>query len=308
MFKYILKRIALLFVTLFFIVTITFISMALMPGNPYNNDKLSAADVASLDHQYGFDQPVLVQYKDYLANLVHGDMGSSFVYKDKVSNIISKRYPISFQLGIISVIVGTILGISLGIIAALRRNTFADYFATVIAVLGVSFPSFVLAAYAQYYLALKLGLFPVSFMAGGPIERLILPVLSLSVFAIAQVARVTRTEMVEISSANFINLARAKGVKVHDVNFKHAFRNTFISILTVLGPLTVSLTTGSFVVERIYGIPGIGDVLVGAVLGKDIFLVTGVTLLISFQILLMYLIVDILYAIVDPRIRINGGK
>lgn len=308
MFKYILKRIALLFVTLFFIVTITFISMALMPGNPYNNDKLSAADVASLDHQYGFDQPVLVQYKDYLANLVHGDMGSSFVYKDKVSNIISKRYPISFQLGIISVIVGTILGIGLGIIAALRRNTFADYFATVIAVLGVSFPSFVLAAYAQYYLALKLGLFPVSFMAGGPIERLILPVLSLSVFAIAQVARVTRTEMVEISSANFINLARAKGVKVHDVNFKHAFRNTLISILTVLGPLTVSLTTGSFVVERIYGIPGIGDVLVGAVLGKDIFLVTGVTLLISFQILLMYLIVDILYAIVDPRIRINGGK
>lgn len=308
MFKYILKRIALLFVTLFLIVTITFISMALMPGNPYNNDKLSAADVASLDHQYGFDQPVLVQYKDYLANLVHGDMGSSFVYKDKVSNIISKRYPISFQLGIISVIVGTILGISLGIIAALRRNTFADYFATVIAVLGVSFPSFVLAAYAQYYLALKLGLFPVSFMAGGPIERLILPVLSLSVFAIAQVARVTRTEMVEISSANFINLARAKGVKVRDVNFKHAFRNTLISILTVLGPLTVSLTTGSFVVERIYGIPGIGDVLVGAVLGKDIFLVTGVTLLISFQILLMYLIVDILYAIVDPRIRINGGK
>ncbi len=308
MLNYILKRLGLLTLTLWFIVTITFVAMALMPGNPYNNDKLSAQDIASLDHEYGFDRPVIIQYGEYLTNLVHGDMGRSFVYKDDVSNIITKRYPVSFQLGIISVIIGTVVGIILGIVAALKRNTFADYFATIIAVLGVSFPSFVLAAYTQYYLALKLGWFPVSYLAGGPIERLILPILSLSVFAIAQVARVTRTEMVEISSSNYINLARAKGVTTKNVNFKHAFRNTLISILTVLGPLTVSLTTGSFVVERIFGIPGIGDVLVGAVLGKDIYLVTGVTLLISLQILLMYLLVDILYAVVDPRIRIGGGK
>ncbi len=294
--------------TLWFIVTITFVSMSLMPGNPYNNDKLTKEDIAQLDAKYGFDQPVAKQYTDYMGNLFQGEMGQSFTYKEPVGKIITKRYPVSFQLGIISVIVGTIIGILLGIIAALKRNTFADYFATFIAVIGVSFPSFVLASYAQYYLALKLGWFPVSYIAGGSIERMILPIMSLSVFAIAQVARVTRTEMVELSQSNFISLARAKGVSQRNVNFKHAFRNTLISILTVLGPLTVSLTTGSLVVERIYGIPGIGDVLVGAVLGKDIFLVTGITLFISLQILIMYLVVDILYAVVDPRVRVSGGK
>ncbi len=294
--------------TLWFIVTITFVSMSLMPGNPYNNDKLTKEDIAQLDAKYGFDQPVTKQYTDYMGDLFQGEMGQSFTYKEPVGKIISKRYPVSFQLGIISVIVGTIIGILLGIIAALKRNTFADYFATFVAVIGVSFPSFVLASYAQYYLALKLGWFPVSYIAGGSIERMILPIMSLSVFAIAQVARVTRTEMVELSQSNFISLARAKGVSQRNVNFKHAFRNTLISILTVLGPLTVSLTTGSLVVERIYGIPGIGDVLVGAVLGKDIFLVTGITLFISLQILIMYLVVDILYAVVDPRVRVSGGK
>lgn len=308
MFKYILKRLGLMLVTLWFIVSITFISMALMPGNPYNNEKLTKEDIAVLDHENGFDKPVLEQYTNYLANMAQGDMGKSFVYKDKVSNIISKRYPVSFHLGMISVIVGTIIGILLGMVAALRRNTWADYLATVIAVIGVSFPSFVVAAYLQYYLALKLGLFPVSYIAGGPIERMVLPIIALSVFAVAQVARVTRTEMVEVSEANYVNLARAKGVSKRNVNFKHVFRNTLISILTVLGPLTVSLTTGSLVVERIFGIPGIGDVLVGGVLGKDIFLVTGVTLFISLQILLMYLLVDVLYAVVDPRIRVSGGN
>ncbi len=308
MLKYIFKRIGLMVLTLWFIVTITFVSMSLMPGNPYNNDKLTKEDIAQLDAKYGFDQPVAKQYTDYMGNLFQGEMGQSFTYKEPVGKIITKRYPVSFQLGIISVIVGTIIGILLGIIAALKRNTFADYFATFIAVIGVSFPSFVLASYAQYYLALKLGWFPVSYIAGGSIERMILPIMSLSVFAIAQVARVTRTEMVELSQSNFISLARAKGVSQRNVNFKHAFRNTLISILTVLGPLTVSLTTGSLVVERIYGIPGIGDVLVGAVLGKDIFLVTGITLFISLQILIMYLVVDILYAVVDPRVRVSGGK
>ncbi len=308
MLKYIFKRIGLMVLTLWFIVTITFVSMSLMPGNPYNNDKLTKEDIAQLDAKYGFDQPVTKQYTEYIGNLFQGEMGQSFTYKEPVGKIIGKRYPVSFQLGIISVIVGTIIGILLGIIAALKRNTFADYFATFIAVIGVSFPSFVLASYAQYYLALKLGWFPVSYIAGGSVERMILPIMSLSVFAIAQVARVTRTEMVELSQSNFISLARAKGVSQRNVNFKHAFRNTLISILTVLGPLTVSLTTGSLVVERIYGIPGIGDVLVGAVLGKDIFLVTGITLFISLQILIMYLVVDILYAVVDPRVRVSGGK
>lgn len=308
MLKYIFKRIGLMVLTLWFIVTITFVSMSLMPGNPYNNDKLTKEDIAQLDEKYGFDQPVTKQYTEYIGNLFQGEMGQSFTYKEPVGKIIGKRYPVSFQLGIISVIVGTIIGILLGIIAALKRNTFADYFATFIAVIGVSFPSFVLASYAQYYLALKLGWFPVSYIAGGSVERMILPIMSLSVFAIAQVARVTRTEMVELSQSNFISLARAKGVSQRNVNFKHAFRNTLISILTVLGPLTVSLTTGSLVVERIYGIPGIGDVLVGAVLGKDIFLVTGITLFISLQILIMYLVVDILYAVVDPRVRVSGGK
>lgn len=323
--RYILKRIGLMIFTLWLIVSITFLAMAFVPGRPYPNyDKMTEEQREQMDHTYGYDRPLIVQYADYMTGIIglsgaidlEGeedeplfgfDMGYSFLYQQDVNDVIAKRYPVSLFLGMSALIVGCVIGLMLGVIAAIRRNSKWDYLATGIAVFGVSFPSFVLASYLQLYLATYWGLFPTTF-ARGDISSIILPVMALSVYAIAQVARVTRTEMVEVLGANYINLAKAKGVKQKAIISKHALRNSLITILTILGPLTISLTTGSLVIESIFGIPGIGGALVDGVLAKDTFLVCGMVLLIAIQVLVVYLIVDILYAIIDPRIRIGGGE
>lgn len=319
MLKYILKRVGLLILTLWLITSLTYLGMLAMPGDPYKNlDKLTNQEVEQLNEINGFNRPVAVQYVDYMGDLLLGenfpqevdflalDFGRSFQNDREVVKEITKAYPVSFIMGICALLVGTVVGIALGLAAALKKNSVWDYMSTLIAVIGVSFPSFVLAAYMQYFLAVQLNLFPTSYQQN--FYSLILPILALSVFATASVARVTRTEMVELSSSNFILLARAKGVSNDKVILKHAFRNALVSILTILGPLAVSLTTGSLVIEKIFSIPGIGGILTKAVLTHDIYVVCGVTFFISFQILVMYLIVDILYVFVDPRIKVTGGS
>lgn len=326
MIHYILKRVGLMIFTLWFIITITFTAMYLMPGDPYpNSDRMPESQIAALDKTYGFDRPYIVQYADYMTNItgfsglittekegeqdsIFGfNMGYSFSNTGDVSKTIAKTYPISLQLGVTSVLLGTTIGVCLGLLASIKRNSFWDYFATLVAVLGVSFPSFVLASYNQYLFSVKLGLTPTIF-SKGDLSSMILPIVSLSVFAISQVARVTRTEMLDVLGSNYITLAKAKGVSNRKVIFKHAFRNILVAIITILGPLMVSLTTGSLVIESIFAIPGLGKNLVPAVLSNDAFLVLGTTIVISIQILAMYLIVDLLYVVVDPRIKIAGGK
>lgn len=326
MIKYIFKRVGLMLLTLWFIITITFTAMYFMPGYPYANaDRLPQNQIESLEHQYGFDRPYLVQYTDYMTNItglsglittpieqepdsVFGfDMGYSFSNTRDVDKVISKTYPVSLLIGLTSVFVGTIIGICLGLVASIKRNSKWDYLTTFIAVLGVSFPSFVLASYNLYFFSLKLGLFPTMYSKGNGLS-LVLPVLSLSVFAISQVARVTRTEMLDVLGANYITLAKAKGVSNKKVIYKHAFRNILVAVITILGPITVSLTTGSLVIESIFSIPGLGSNLVPGVLSNDVFLVLGTTIVISLQILFMYLLVDILYVFIDPRIKLGGGK
>lgn len=326
MIHYILKRVGLMLFTLWFIITITFTAMYFMPGDPYpNSDRMPESQITALDKAYGFDRPYLVQYADYMTNITgfsglittekEGEqdsifgfsLGYSFSNTGDVTKTIAKTYPISLQLGVFSVLIGTTVGVCLGLLASIKRNSFWDYFATLVAVLGVSFPSFVLASYNQYLFSVKLGLTPTIF-SKGDITSMILPVISLSVFAISQVARVTRTEMLDVLSSNYITLAKAKGVSNTKVIFKHAFRNILVAIITILGPLMVSLTTGSLVIESIFAIPGLGKNLVPAVLSNDVFLVLGTTIVISIQILAMYLIVDLLYVVVDPRIKIAGGK
>lgn len=326
MINYILKRVVLMIVTLWFILTITFTAMFFMPGDPYSDsDKVGAEVIEQRDEANGFNRPFLVQYADYFTNITglegliktNSDWepsedgifgfyyGYSFSLNDDVSDKIQKSFPLTLTLGISSVIVGVLVGIFLGLIASLKKNSFADYFATFIAVAGVSFPSFILAAYMQYFLAVKIPIFPTAYQTNNPMS-MFLPITALSVFAIAQVSRVTRTEMIEILNSNYITLARAKGLKKNKVILGHAFRNSLVSILTIVGPITVSLTTGSLVIESIFGIPGIGDYVVNGVLSNDMFLVLGTTMIIALEILVMYLIVDILYLFVDPRITLGG--
>lgn len=326
MLHYILKRVGLMIFTLWFIITITFTAMHFMPGNPYPNaDRMPQTKVEELDRAHGFDRPFMVQYADYMTNIlgfsglmttpfegeadsIFGfEMGYSFSNTTDVTKVIGKSYPVSLQLGLTSVVFGTIMGVALGLLASIKKNSFWDYFATFIAVLGVSFPSFVLASYNQYIFSVVLGIMPTMYTKGNLVS-LVLPVVSLSVFAISQVARVTRTEMIDVLGSNYITLAKAKGVSNRKVVFKHAFRNILVAVITILGPITVSLTTGSLVIESIFAIPGLGKNLVPAVLSNDVYLVLGTTIVISLQILVMYLIVDLLYVVVDPRIKLAGGK
>ncbi|MGP4082193.1 oligopeptide ABC transporter permease [Pseudalkalibacillus sp. R45] len=305
---YIIKRVIFMFITLFLIASATFFLMKIMPGTPLSNAaKLTAEQEAIVLEKYGLNDPVPVQYVKYMANVVTGDLGISFQYEGRdVMGLIMNRIGPSAQLGLQSIIFGAIFGILLGIISAIRYNTIWDYGATFIAVIGKSIPSFVFAALLQYYVGVKLQWFPVAFWEGW--EYSIMPTFALSVFVIAVAARFTRTEMLEVMNQDFITTARAKGVSGFAVVFKHGIRNAMIPLITILGPLAVGLMTGTLVVEQIFAVPGLGEQFVRSIQTNDYPVIMGTTLFFSFFLILVILIVDILYGVIDPRIRLAGGK
>jgi len=305
--KYLVQRFLYMILTLFIVITITFFLMKLLPGSPFNNwEKLSEAQREILNAKYGLNQPVPVQYVHYLINMLKGDLGVSFQFNNTpVTQLLSERIGPSAVLGVQAMIVGTIFGILLGVIAALKQNTWVDYLATFIAVIGKSIPSFIFAGLLQYYVAVKLGWFPVMFWKGP--EYTVLPTIALAMFPIAIAARFMRTEMVEVLGSDYITLARAKGASRFQISMKHALRNALIPVVTVLGPLTVSLMTGSLVIENIFGIPGIGDQFVKSITTNDYPVIMGTNILFAVLFVVIILVVDILYGVIDPRIRISGG-
>ncbi|WP_343750278.1 ABC transporter permease, partial [Paraclostridium ghonii] len=269
--------------------------------------------VEMINKQYGLDAPVPVQYVRYMTGVFTGDLGRSFKYDNKkVEDLISTRLKPSAMLGAQALVIGSVVGLTLGIVAALKKNTFWDYFATVISVLGVSVPSFVLAALLQLYLTTKHQIFPVTW--GMPIGSdfryawTVLPSIALSFFSIASIARFTRTELVEVLNADYIITAKSKGLTKGAVIVKHALRNALIPVVTMLGPLTVGLLTGSLVVEKVFAVPGLGDLLVSSITTNDLFCISGVSIFYSALYIGVILLVDILYGIIDPRIRVAGGK
>jgi oligopeptide transport system permease protein len=306
--KYLTQRIIYMIITLFLIASFTFFLMKLMPGTPFTNqEKMSAQQLLIVKEKYGLNDPVPVQYAKYMLNLVQGDMGISFQYDNRgVTQLITDRLGPSAYLGFQSMIVGTILGILLGIVAALRQNTIYDYGSTILAVTGKSIPSFVFAGLLQYFVGVKLGWFPVAFWEG--FEYTVLPTIALSMLPLAITARFMRTEMIEVLNSDYILLARAKGVTPFNIAFKHALRNALIPIITVLGPLAVSLMTGSLVIEKIFSIPGLGEQFVRSITTNDYPVIMGTTLFFAALFIFIVFIVDILYGIVDPRIRLAGGK
>ena len=308
MIKYIMQRIGFMLITLIIIATFTFFLMKIIPGSPFNNAaKMTEVQREILYEKYGLNEPLPVQYAEYMMNLVKGDLGVSFQYNNiPVTTIIGDLMPASAQLGLQAMIFGTIVGIFLGMIAALYQNTWVDYTSTLIAVTGKSIPSFVFAALLQYYVALKMGLFPVMFWRG--FEYTILPTIALSIFPISIAARFMRTELIEVLSSDYITLAKAKGATGFQVSIKHAMRNALIPVITVLGPLAVSLMTGSLVVEKIFAVPGIGEQFVKSINLNDYPVIMGTTLVYAAAFVVIILVVDILYGVIDPRIRVAGGK
>lgn len=283
--------------------------MKLLPGTPYSNaERLSDAQIALLNKQYGLDQPVIVQYGKYLSNLLHLEFGESFQFKNqKVWDLLSARIGPSMQLGLQAVIFGTVVGTLLGILSAMRKNTWIDTLSTLIAILGRSIPNFVFAVLLQYFLAMKLKLFPIALWDQG-LASTVLPTLALAMSPMADSARFIRTEMVEVLNSDYIELARAKGLSKGQIVFKHGLRNSLIPLITLLGPMAVNLMTGSLVVENIFSVPGIGEQFVKSIMTNDYPTIMAVTVMYSALLIFVILIVDILYGIIDPRIRVQGGQ
>ncbi|ETA73674.1 ABC transporter permease [Ligilactobacillus equi] len=306
--KYLLKRVFYMVLTLFLVATITFFLMKLMPGTPYSNqEKLTAAQIQIMNEQYGLDKPLWQQYLLYLGGMLHGDMGTSFQFSNQpVSYLIASRIGASAQLGLQAMIFGVFFGIILGSIAAINRNTWVDTLVTILSIIGKSVPNFVLAVLLQYYIGLKLGWFPIADWGG--FSYTVLPTIALGVGPLAETARFIRTGMVDVLNSDYIELARAKGLTKFQIVYHHALRNSLIPLVTLIGPYTVSLMTGSMVIENIFSIPGIGEQFVKSITTNDYPTIMGVTMLFSAGLVAVILITDIVYGIIDPRIRLAGKE
>ncbi|MDE9851863.1 ABC transporter permease [Staphylococcus pseudintermedius] len=307
MLRYTLKRLLYMVISLFIIVTITFFLMKLMPGSPFNDEKLSEQQKTILNEKYGLNDPLPVQYGNYMKNVVKGDFGNSFQYDNQpVWDLIKPRLVPSFQMGLFAMVIGVILGVILGVIAATRQNTWVDYLATFISVIAISVPSFVLAVLLQYVFAVRLQWFPVAGWEG--LSTAILPSLALSAVVLATVARYIRAEMIEVLSSDYILLARAKGNSTARVLFGHALRNALIPVVTILVPMLASILTGTLTIENIFGVPGLGDQFVRSITTNDFSVIMAITLLFSTLFIASIFIVDVLYGLIDPRIRLQGGE
>ncbi|MET3696840.1 oligopeptide transport system permease protein [Bacillus oleivorans] len=306
--RYFLQRLGYMLITLFIIVTMTFFLMKLLPGTPYTNpEKLTDQQIAVLNAKYGLDKPVAIQYVQYLGNLIQGDLGYSFQKVGRtVESMIGDRIGPSALIGFQALVFGTIVGLALGILSALRHNTIFDYGSVILAVLGMSIPSFVFAALLQYFIGLKLGWLPVALWDS--YEYSILPSLALSVTVIATVARFIRSEMLEVLGHDYVITARAKGISESSVIAKHVIRNALIPVVTMLGPLAVSIMTGTLVIEKIFSVPGLGEQFTLSILVLDYSVIMGITIFYSTLFILVVFIVDILYGILDPRINLKRGE
>jgi oligopeptide transport system permease protein len=305
--RYVARRVAYMLVTLFVIASITFFISQLLPGTPFADDKLTPQTRQQLFEKYGLDEPLYIQYAKYMVNVVQGDLGNSFYFESRpVTQMILQGLPVSMFVGVQAVIFGLVVGLVLGIVAALRHNTVWDTLAVVLAVVGVSVPTFVLGPILQYWLGVKLGLFPIAFFESWIYS--VLPSLALSVFVVSTVARFIRSEMLEVMGQDYITLARAKGLSNLAVIIRHVLRNSLIPLVTVVAPLTVYIITGSLVVEKIFSVPGIGEQFVTSVFVSDYSMILGTTLFFSVMFILALLIQDLLYGIIDPRIRVSGAK
>lgn len=307
MIRYVTRRFVYMLITLFVIISVTFFISKMLPGTPFADDKLTPQTRAQLFEKYGLDEPLYIQYAKYMVNVAQGDLGNSFYFESRpVTQMILERAPVSAFVGIQAVIFGLVVGMVLGIVSALRHNTYWDTAAVVIAVLGVSVPTFVLGPVLQYVFGVTLGWFPIAFFESW--QHSVLPSLALSVFVISTVARFVRSEMLEVLGQDYITLAKAKGLSGLAVIVKHAVRNAMIPLVTVLAPLTIYLITGTLVVEQIFAVPGIGEQFVQSVFVNDYAMILGTTVFFSVFFTIALLLQDISYGVIDPRIRVSGAK
>ena len=308
MLKYILKRLVMGFVTLFAIITITFVIMHNIPGNPFATEaRMPEAVKKNMLAYYNLDKPLSQQYVAYLKNLAHFDLGPSTKSKTRtVNDYIADNFPVSAKLGVIGFCFALVVGILLGIVAALKRNSWPDYLCTVIAIIGVSVPSFILSTLLIEIFAIKLQLVPTS--GWGKVQNIFLPAVAISMMPIAHIARMMRSSMIEVLGKDYIRTAKAKGLSGVKIIWRHALRNSLIPVITVVGTTFANIVVGSFVIENIFRIPGLGKYFVQSITNRDYSVILGTTIFFSVILISVYIIVDILYVLVDPRIQLTGTK
>ena len=305
---YIIKRIFNAFIVLWIVITITFFLMHAIPGGPFTAEKsLPPYVLHSIEERYKLNDPLYKQYGDYLCNLVQGDLGPSFKYPGRsVNDIIKDGFPVSFKLGIEAILIAIIIGIPAGILAGVKKDKWQDRAVNFFKTLGVAVPSFVVAALLIYVLSTKLHLLPAAMWNGWRYE--IMPALALSGMPMSFIARLTRSSMLDILSQDYIKTARAKGLSWSKVLIKHALPNSLIPVVTYLGPMTASILTGSFVIETIFAIPGLGQYFVTSIYNRDYTVILGVTIFYSVIVIVLNMVVDLLYPLLDPRIKIGEEK
>ena len=307
--KYILKRLLIAALTLLTILFLLYLMLEFMPGTPFNDEKLTAAQRAIIEAKYGFDDPFIVRFFNYIKMMLQGDFGVSYSIQKNmpISQMLNARLWTSIRLGLQAIVLGVVFGVGLGILAALKRNTWVDTLASMFSVLGVSVPNFVFAMLFVLVFAKQMNVLPALYNIQKPFVSSIMPIIALSLFTIANIARFTRSEMVDVLGSDYMLLAQSKGLSKPIIIFRHALRNTLIPVITVLAPLVVGVMTGSLVVEKMFSIPGIGQLLTMGIQANDYNVVLACAFIYSLLFIIVMLIVDVLYGIIDPRIRLVKG-
>ncbi len=320
LFKFIVKRLLFFFFSMWAVATFTFILMHKLPGSPFVSKTLLTTRIeANLEAKYGLDKPLHTQYFIYMSNLLKGDLGVSMVYSNKsVGSIIARTFPVSLDLGLRAFVIAVFAGLSLGTLSAVYHGKWFDYFGLTIAIIGVSIPGFICGTLVQYLLCFKLSndiqniagsgfrFLPVT--GWGSIRHTIAPALALSFGAFGVIARMMRSSMLEVLKMDYIKAARAKGIYGVGLIMRHGFRNAVIPVISVIGPMAAALIMGSFIIENIFSIPGLGRYFVSSVQAKDYTMVTGLAVFTVFIVVIINTITDIAYSLVDPRVRVYGKK
>ena len=305
--RYVFRRLGGAIIILWVIITVTFALMHAIPGGPFTTEKKLPPQVkASIEAKYHLDDPVWKQYGDYLGGVITGDLGPSYKYEGRsVNDIISDAFPISAQLGLLSLMVAVAGGIAAGAISAMRPNGIVDYAVTILSTIGISVPTFIIGAVLVYVVGFELGWFPVALWRGP--SYMVLPVLTLAAQPMAFIARLTRSGLLDVYQQEYIRTARAKGLSSWTILTRHALGNAILPVITYLGPLAASLLTGSFIVETIFAIPGLGQYFVTSIYNRDYTVILGITIFYSALVVFLNILVDMIYPLIDPRVTTEKG-
>jgi oligopeptide transport system permease protein len=303
--KYIVKRIVLAAVTIWAVATITFFLMNLVPGGPFLSEKaMSAQATAALEAKYGLDKPLAERYFTYIKDAAQGDFGDSLKQRGRtVTGIITSKFPVSARVGGIAVLISLCLGVPLGVLAAYKRGTFIDSLFSVIATCGIAVPSFVICTLLMYFFGVKFAILPTLGLTSW--KHYIMPVAALSAYPTAYIMRLMRSSMLDVLGQDYMRTAKAKGLSQRVALFKHALRNAILPVVTYVGPMMAYTLVGSFVVEKIFTIPGLGGEFIKAINGRDYTMIMGTTIFLATLMIVINVLVDIVYKIIDPRIKLK---